>query len=201
MNFKKLYSFDDQYFRKSYNIISKVDQIDLIQESELYLKTHRKMEELCPPIMAENFFTKKILKKDCWKNLTKKIFTEVSEYSKDYLNIIPKFESCWINKVDPYTKEDIENTLYFDKDLQLYTDNHYHSHHKDQIISCIFYLQNPDKKYGTLVRTKNGSLVIDGTENSITIFNPRLHHTALYPFLEETLVYPRYVIVMSFIRN
>jgi hypothetical protein len=197
----KTYYFDDHYFHKSYNIISKVDQINLIQESESYLKTHRKIGELCPPIMAKNFFTKKTLEKQCWKNLTKKICNEVNEYSKNYLHIIPKFETCWINKVNPYTEQDIENTLYFDNNLQLYTDNHYHSHHKDQVISCIFYLQNPDKKYGTLVRTKNGSLVLDGTINSLTIFDPRSHHTAIYPFSEENLTCPRYVIIMSFTKG
>lgn len=200
-NSNKIFCFDEEYFYKSYNNISEVDQINLIQESELYLKTHRKTNELCPPIMAENFFTKKILEKPCWKNLTKKIFTDVNNYSKKYLRTTPKFESCWINKVEPYTNEDIKNTLYFDNDLQSYTDNHYHSHHKDQIISCIFYLQNPNQKYGTLVRTQNGSFVLDGKKNSLTIFNPRLYHTALTPTQEEILKYPRCVITMSFIKN
>jgi len=201
MQSDKMYYIDGQYYSKVYNILTEVDQINLIQESELYLKTHQKIEERCPPIMAENFFTKKTLEKQCWKNLTKKIFNEVNEYSKNYLHIIPKFETCWINKVNPYTEQDIENTLYFDNDLKLYTDNHYHSHHEGQVIGCVFYLQNPDKKYGTLVRTKNGSLVLDGTENSLLIFDPRLYHAAIYPFSEETLTYPRYVIIMSFTKR
>lgn len=198
---KKVFYFDEQYFCKSYEIISKEDQISLIEESELYLKTHRKMEELHPPIMAEKFFTKKTLEKECWKNLTKSIFTEVTNYCKDYLNLIPQFESCWINKVGDYGDVDVRNTLYFDKDVGCYTDNHYHSHHNDQIISCIFYLQNPSKKYGTLVKTKNGSLVLDGTENSLTIFDPRLYHTALTPDSRDSSKYPRYVIIMSFIKK
>lgn len=200
-NPNKVFYFDGEYFYKSYNTISKVDQINLIEESELYLKTHKKVGELHPPIMAEKFFTKKTLEKECWKNLTKKVLTEVNEYCKNYLHLTPKFESCWITKVGYYTDEDIKNTLYFDEDVQLYTDNHYHSHHKGQIISCIFYLQNPNKRYGTLVRTKNGSLVLDGTENSFTIFDPRLYHTALMPNVEESLKYPRYVIIMSFIKK
>jgi hypothetical protein len=197
----KLFYFDEKYFYKSYNTLSKEDRINLIEESELYLKTHRKIEELHPPIMAEKFFTKKLLEKECWKNLTKKVVDEINEYSKTYLNVVPKFESCWINKVGSYDDTDIKNTLYFDEDVQSYTDNHYHSHHEGQIISCIFYLQNPNKKYGTLVRTKNGSLVLDGTENSLTIFDPRLHHTALTPNSEVSSVYPRYVIIMSFIKK
>jgi len=193
--------FDGEYFSKYYEIISEIDQINLIEECEVYLKTHKKIGELHPPIMAENFFTKKILEKNCWKNLTKKIITKVKNHCSNYLNVTPQFESCWINKVGYYNDEDIKNTLYFDRDVQSYTDNHYHSHHEDQIISCIFYLQNPSKKYGTLIRTKNGSIVLDGTENSISIFDPRLHHTAVTPNSEVTSVYPRYVIIMSFIKK
>ena len=197
----KLFYFDEKYFYKSYNTLSDLDRESLIQEAEIYLKTHRKTEELHPPIMAEKFFCKKLLEKECWKNLTKKVVTSVNEYSETYLNVIPKFESCWINKVGYYADEDIKNTLYFDEDLQSYTDNHYHSHHEKQIISCIFYLQNPSKKYGTLVRTRNGSLVFDGTENSLTIFDPRLYHTALTPNPEVSSTYPRYVILMSFTKK
>ena len=151
--------------------------------------------------MAENFFDEKILEKECWKNLTDKVTNEVNDYSKTYLNTDVIFESCWINKVDYYEDEDIKNTLYFDEDVQSYTDNHYHSHHEDQLIGCIFYLQNPNKRYGTLVKTKNGSMVLDGTENSLTIFDPRLYHTALVPNSEVCSVYPRYVILMSFIAS
>lgn len=197
----KIFHFDGEYFYKSYNSIPEIDRLTLIQEAELYLKTHRKIEELHPPIMAENFFNEKILEKECWKNLTDKVIDEVNTYSKDYLNVTTEFESCWINKVDYYTDVDIQNTLYFDEDAQSYTDNHYHSHHENQIISCVFYLQNPNKKYGTLVKTKKGSLILDGTENSLTIFDPRLYHTALIPNPEESLIYPRYVIIMSFIKK
>lgn len=197
----KVFCFDEKYFYKSYNILSTKDRINLVEEAELYLKTHRKIGELHPPIMAEKFFTKKLLKKECWKNLTKKVVTETNNYSNKYLNLSVRFESCWINKVGYYENQDIKNTLYFDNDVQSYTDNHYHAHHEDQLISCIFYLQNPNKKYGTLVRTNNGSLVLDGTENSLTIFDPRLYHTALTPNPEISSVYPRYVILMSFIRS
>jgi hypothetical protein len=197
----KLFYFDEKYFYKSYNTISKEDRINLIKESEQYLKTHRKFEELHPPIMAENFFDKQILEKKCWKNLTDKVTDEVNNYSKTYLNTNVTFESCWINKVDYYEDKDIENTLYFDEDVQSYTDNHYHAHHEGQLIGCIFYLQNPNKKYGTLVRTNNGSIVLDGTENSLTIFDPRLYHTALVPNPEVCSIYPRYVILMSFISS
>jgi hypothetical protein len=197
----KIFHFDEEYFYKSYKSISEIDRITLIQEAELYLKTHRKIEELHPPIMAENFFSEKILEKECWKNLFNKITNEVNHYSKNYLNVTTEFESCWINKVGHYTDVDIKNTLYFDEDAQSYTDNHYHSHHEKQIISCVFYLQNPNKKYGTLVRTRKGSLILDGTENSLTIFDPRLYHTALIPTAEESLVYSRYVIIMAFTKK
>lgn len=197
----EIHNFDGEYFYKSYDVLSEFDRENLIKESEEYLTTHRKITEPYPPIMAENFFTKEILKKECWKNLTKNIVTNTNNYSEKYLNINLKFESCWINKIDGYTEKNIKDTLYFDNDLKCYTDNHYHAHHKDQIISCIFYLQNISAKYGTLVRTKNGSLVINGEENSLTIFDPRLYHTALIPEKELCAKKPRYVIIMSFIKK
>jgi hypothetical protein len=197
----KLFYFDEKYFYKSYDVITKEDCLNLIKESEIYLKTHKKLGELHPPVMAEKFFNEKLLEKECWKNLNQKVISSVTEYSKKYLQVDVKFESCWINKVGNYTDEDVKNTLYFDEDVESYTDNHYHSHHNGQLIGCIFYLQNPSKKYGTLVKTKNGSLVLDGTENSLTIFDPRLYHTALIPNSEISSIYPRYVILMSFISS
>jgi hypothetical protein len=193
--------FDGEYFYKSYNIISESDRLDLIEESELYLKTHQKIEELHPPVMAENFLTNEILSHRCWKNLQKEISTNIMKCSKYFLNANLCLQSCWINKTGYYTKEDITNNLYFDDNLESYTDNHYHAHPEDQVIICIFYLQNFDKKHGTLVKTKNGSLVMDGTENSLSIFNPKLYHCAVIPSPEVSLKYPRYVIAMSFTKN
>jgi hypothetical protein len=195
------FNFDGNYFSKSYEVLNDRDREDLISQAELYISTHRKIEELHPPIMAEKFFNRSLLELDCWKNLFVKSVSSANNYAKKYLNLKVKFESCWINKVGSYDNEDIKNTLYFDEDLQSYTDNHYHSHHEGQLISCIYYLQNPDKKYGTLVRTKNGSIALDGTENSLTIFDPRLHHTAITPDSKITSKYPRYAILITFIKS
>jgi hypothetical protein len=198
----KLYHCDGEYFYKSYNIINKSDQIDLIQEAELYLKSHRNSEEIDPhpPMVAFNFFTVELLKKKCWKNLIKSANKLANRYAKKYLNLNDNllFHSCWINKVSHYTDEEIKNNLLFDIDFEAYTDNHVHIHSELQIVSCIFYLRNPDKKYGTLIETKNNFLVIDGTENSFSIFNPRLYHQALYPPREITSKYPRYSILIDF---
>jgi hypothetical protein len=48
----KIYHCDEEYFYKSYNIISESDQIDLRQEVELYLKTHKKDHEIEPKVQA-----------------------------------------------------------------------------------------------------------------------------------------------------
>lgn len=196
----KTFNFYGNYFSKSYEILNDKDREDLISQSELYLTTHRKVEELHPPLMAEKFFEPSILQFHCWKNLFNKSVSCANTYARKYLDLNVRFESCWINKVGSYNEEDVKNTLYFDEDVQSYTDNHYHSHHDGQLISCIYYLQNPDEKYGTLVRTKNGSLKLDGRENSLTIFDPRLHHTAITPESEITSKYPRYAILISFIK-
>jgi len=209
----KLYHCDGEYFYKSYNTISESDQIDLKQEAELYLKSHKKKEtvdsingtffngvEPHPPEIADNFLTVQTLKKKCWKNLMREAVRLSNNYSKKYLNINTNLSlhSCWITKVSYYTDEDIKNNLLFDEDFQTYTDNHVHTHDKRQIISCVFYLQNPDKKYGTLVETKNNFLVLDGVENSFSIFNPGLYHQALFPPRELSSQYPRYSILINF---
>lgn len=198
----RLYHHDGEYFYKSYNIISKSDQIELKKEAEFYLKNYRKKEtvEPHPPAVADNFLTAKTLQKKCWKNLMRQAVRLTSNYSKKYLNLNTKLSlhSCWINKVLYYTDDDIKNNLLFDVDFETYTDNHVHTHDKLQILSCIFYLQNPDKKYGTLVETKNNFLVLDGVENSFSIFNPGLYHQALFPPREVSSQYPRYSIVINF---
>jgi hypothetical protein len=195
---------DGEYLYKSYDLVSKIDQTNLIQESEIYLNTHRDPIEPHPPARAyastpqSQYTIIELSRKRCWNNLLKKIFLETNNYYKNYLNSTPVLVNFWIDKVGFYSNEDIDNILYFDNDLNAYTDNIYHIHKKTTSVSCIFYLQNPNKRYGTLIKTKNRSLVLDGTENSLSIFNSRTWHTAVYPDREESLNYPRYTIGFDF---
>ena len=198
----KIYHCDEEYFYKSYNIISESDQIDLKQEVELYLKTHKKDHELEPKVQAgaHKFLTAETLRKKCWKNLMQKIVRLANSYSKKYLNLNTNLslDSYWITSLSNYTDEIIKYELLFDKDFEAYTDNHVHAHEPIQLLSCVFYLQNPDKKYGTLVETKNNFLVLDGAENSLTIFNPTLYHQALLSPREISSKYPRNAIIFNF---
>ena len=196
--------FDGEYLYKSYNVVSKKDQTNLVQESEIYLNIYRDLREPHPPIRAYSTIPecqhniKKLSSRKCWNNLLKNIFSEVNNYYKNYLNSSPILVNFWIDKVGFYSNEDIDNILYFDNDLNTYTDDVYHINKKNTSVTCIFYLQNCNEKYGTLIRTKNGSLLLNGSENSLSIFNSRIFHTAVYPNREESLKYPRYTIGFDF---
>jgi hypothetical protein len=192
---------DDSVFLKRYQILPEEDRFNLLLDCEKYLVTHRKNNEIFPPIMAEKFFTKQLLKLPSWNKLTKEVLNSVNFYSKKTNNYKLKFESCWINKVGEYGKKDATNNIYFDKDLDCYCDNHYHAHHKNQLIICIFFLQNASKKYGTIIKLENENLILNGEENSFSIFDPRLYHAALFDDAKITSVYPRYIIAMSFIKG
>ena len=196
--------FDGEYLYKSYNVVSKKDQTNLVQESEIYLNIYRDLREPHPPIRAYSTIPecqhniKKLSSRKCWNNLLKNIFSEVNNYYKNYLNSSPVIINFWIDKVGFYSDENIAKTLYFDNDLNAYTDTKYHVHKKNTSTVCIFYLQNPNKRYGTLIKTKSRSLVLDGTENSLSIFNSRVWHTAVYPDRKESHYYPRYTIGFDF---
>ena len=195
---------DGEYLYKSYNVISKIDQTNLVQEAEIYLNAHRDPMEPHPPARAYELLPKcqyvirELSYKKCWNNLLKNIFSEVNNYYKNYLNSSPVIVNFWIDKVGFYSNENITKTLYFDNDLNAYTDTKYHVHKKNTSTVCIFYLQNPNKRYGTLIKTKSRSLVLDGTENSLSIFNSRAWHTAVYPDRKESYYYPRYTIGFDF---
>lgn len=200
----KIIYLDGEYLYKSYNVVSKINQTNLVQEAEIYLNAHRDLMEPNPPKRAYStipecqYHIKKLSSKKCWNNLLTKIFSEVNNYYKNYFNSSPVLINFWIDKVDFYSDEDIDNILYFDNDLNAYTDDVYHVHKKNTSVSCIFYLQNPNKRYGTLIKTKSRSLVLEGTENSLSIFNSRIFHTAVYPDRKESLKYPRYTIGFDF---
>lgn len=68
--------------------------------------------------------------------------------------------------------------------------------HKSNPIGLVYYLKNPDPKYGTIVKVSDKKIFNNnGEENSIMIFDPRAYHTALYPPIKETKEYPRITIV------
>tara|TARA_B100000085_G_C18488133_1_gene490142 strand:- start:979 stop:1194 length:216 start_codon:yes stop_codon:yes gene_type:complete len=62
----------------------------------------------------------------------------------------------------------------------------------------VYYLSNPNPKYGTVTKLGDSKVFNNnGEENSIMIFDPRLEHSALYPTLEETKNHPRITVVLD----
>ena len=201
----KINYFDGEYLYKSYNVVPKIDKTNLVQEAEKFINAHwDPTGTYHPPKRAymeyssASYAIKELSYKKCWNNLLKNIFLEVNNYYKNYLNSSPILVNFWVDKTGFYSYKDTDDILYFDNDLNTYTDSKYHFHKKNTSTVCVFYLQNPNKRYGTLVKTKNGSLVLDGTENSLSIFNSRLFHTAVYPNNQESGHYPRYSIGLDF---
>lgn len=187
----------DEYFAKEYNLISNFDRNNLIQDCDYFLKNNCNRQEIHPPLMCGDFFDRSLLKRQQWKNLFKIVFNKVSEYSDNYLNKKIKFKTCWINKHEHYTEEEIRERLYYHEDLKCFSDNHYHKH-EDDVISCVYYLKNNNKNHGTIIRCDSENLILDGEENSITIFNSQLYHAALFGPPDFTEIYPRYAIILSF---
>jgi hypothetical protein len=189
-------------FYKVYDILPKNLLEDLIENCKLQVKickrncnpSDRGPHDPFPPEEAEYFFNKKLLEMPCWNYVMSKAFKEIYKYydKKVYL------ESCWINKIGYYSNEDIINKLYLHDTYNLYTENHYHIHPTDHVLSLVFYLQNPDPKYGTIISTKTGEYIMDGSVNSFSIFNSSLYHCAVIPPPEVTSKFPRYVLVMGF---
>ena len=76
-----------------------------------------------------------------------------------------------------------------------------HSHKNNQI-GMVYYLKNPDPKYGTIVKLEENKLFQnDGEENSLMIFNPQNYHTAVYPTIEDLKISPRITIVLDCVIN
>ena len=79
------------------------------------------------------------------------------------------------------------------------TEGNMHAHLDCDPVTSVFYLKNPDKKYGTLIKKAGGSNMLNfGEENSIIIFDGRLFHSAVYPPMTITKKYPRYTIIADY---
>ena len=208
MQSDKIYCIGGQYYSKVYDILTEEMRTSLIQDCDKILLSQRtfdpelKPREILndpfPPEDAEFFFNMNLLKKEYWKILTKTIFSECIEYYKNISNKKLYLESCWINKVGKYAQENELTKLCLHEESGLYTENEYHIHNKDQVVSVVYYLQNFSEKCGTIIRSTTGEHIMNGRENSLSIFNPSLYHSPLMPSRIETSKNPRYVVVMGF---
>lgn len=208
MRSDKIYCVNGQYYSKVYDVLPEEMRISLIKDCDEILKSQRTSDpelnpkklinDPFPPEDAEFFFNMTLLKKEYWKVLTKTIFSECIEYYKNISNKKLYLESCWINKIGRYHENDEITKLCLHEESGLYTENEYHNHNKNQVVSVVYYLQNFSEKCGTIIRSAEGEHIMNGKQNSLSIFNPSLYHSPLMPSREETSKNPRYVIAMGF---
>jgi len=135
-------------------------------------------------VFIKNKFWNFFLRKNCL--IVKKITN---------VNVIPT--DIRINKVSDYSPSDIELCFIEHEKFGL-MDNISHIHLGNNIFyNSVYYIQNPHKKYGTILELDEEHL-IHGEENRSLFFDPLIYHRAVLPPCEETIKYPRYVVVMNF---
>jgi hypothetical protein len=199
----------NDYCHKVYDILPEDVRLDLLKDCDRILSEQRwgRDPELTqkdiindpfPPEDGLYFFNKKLLKTQCWNMLVKEMFMKTSTYYMGKSNKKLYLDSCWINKIGKYHEEDAKNKLCLHEPTGLYTLNEYGIHEKDIVVSTIYFIQNISEHHGTIIRWPDGDIIIDGRQNSLSIFNPRLYHSPLVPDRKVTSEVPRYNIVMDF---
>ena len=195
---------DGYHFYKVTDIFPKTFLKKLYKSSVYWLEKTRKdpTEEVFPPEASGRLFEYDEFKNDpIWRRYYNTLDLIVKEYSKlidipmDYLSR----HASWITRVKdldfPHKME-----VGLTERLRLHsTEGNMHAHLDCDPVTSVFYLKNPDKKYGTLIKRAGGQNMLNvGEENSIIIFDGRLFHSAVYPPMAITKKYPRYTIVADY---
>tara|TARA_A100001035_G_scaffold235523_1_gene199062 strand:- start:1870 stop:2508 length:639 start_codon:yes stop_codon:yes gene_type:complete len=192
----------DYYFYKATNVFAESFRLALFESAQNYwFKDKRKSiyEEIFPPEATQQILVD-LYEDPLWNKYLDHIRLHITKYC-NIINIDSKsvnLHSAWMTRVGgidfegDHTKEELKNGL----DLHS-TFGNMHSHKKNNI-GVVYYLSNPDPKYGTVTRLNKSKVYNnDGDENSLMIFDPRLEHSALYPKLEITEKYPRITVVLD----
>lgn len=195
--------YEDSYFYKAFDVIPEELLQELYGSAVHWLESTRKeiTEEVYPPEASGQLLThEEFVTSDLWI----KFYAEIKKHIAKYCSVSGidlstiKVHSSWITRIadiefpGKHTKEDLRKRLRQHNVL-----GNMHSH-KDNPIGMVYYLKNPDPKYGTIVKLTDKKIYQnDGEENSLMIFNPKLYHTALYPPIEVAQEYPRITIVVD----
>jgi hypothetical protein len=198
---------EDSYFYKAFDVIPEEMLSELYDSAVYWLETTRKpiTEEVYPPEASNQLLSiNEFVTSELWQ----KFYSEIRRHIAKYCTIadihLPsiKVHSSWITRIadiefpGTHTKEDLRKRL-----RQHNVFGNMHSH-KNNPIGMVYYLKNPDPKYGTIVKLTDKKIFQnDGEENSLLIFNPKLYHTAIYPPIEVAQNYPRITIVVDCIDN
>ena len=192
---------DNHYFYKASEVIPEEMLSDLYGSAVEWLEKTRKeiTDEVYPPEASSQLLSiEEFVTSELWS----KFYTEIKKHIAKYCEITGielssiKIHSSWIARVadiefpGKHTKEELRRRL---KQHSAFGNMHSHT---DNPIGMVYYLKNPDPKYGTIVKLTDSKIFQNnGEENSLMIFDPELYHTALYPPLETVQEYPRITIV------
>jgi hypothetical protein len=192
---------EGSYFYKAFDVMPEEIINELHESSVHWLESTRKTikEEVYPPEASSELLSiSDFVSSDLWQ----KFYSEIKKHIAKYCTVAEidlstiRIHSSWITRIadiefpGTHTKEDLRKRL-----KQHNTFGNMHSH-KDNPIGMVYYLKNPDPKYGTIVKlSENKVFQNDGEENSLMIFDPQLYHTAIYPPIEISKDYPRITIV------
>jgi len=198
--------YEEYYFYKYLNFLPESLLPDLYESATNCLESTRKttLEELFPPEASQNLLNTDLnipcLNESVWITFYNEAKKHIAQYCKVAnidINRI-RLHSSWITRLhnldfpSEHSKEELKKRLSLHN-----TFGNMHSH-KQNPIGLVFYLKNPDPKYGTIVKVSDKKIFNNnGEENSIMIFDPRAYHTALYPPISETEIYPRMTIVID----
>jgi hypothetical protein len=199
--------YGDNYFYKAFEAIPDELLSELYSSANELVDSLRKpfKEEVYPPEATYSIISS-VEREDIWNVFYAEIKKHIAKYCqialpdlKDTENI--SIHSSWItrvadNEIPGHTKEELHRRI-----KQNNTFSNMHSHKNNQI-GMVYYLKNPDPKYGTIVKLEENKLFQnDGEENSLMIFNPQNYHTAVYPTIEDLKISPRITIVLDCVIN
>ncbi len=195
---------DGYYFYRVNDVFPKTFLKKLLKSSTYWLEKTRKdpSEEVFPPEASGSLLEYEEFKEDpIWIRYYKTVDDIVSEYSKlveipmDYLSR----HASWITRVKDLNFPNKFNTDLTRRLKYQSLEGNMHSHVDSDPITTVFYLKNPHRKYGTVIKRAGGQNMFNpGDENSIIIFDGRLFHSAQYPPIPITSKSPRYTIVADY---
>ena len=207
---------EDGYFYKSLDVMPEELLNELYESSVYWLERTRKpvTREVYPPEATDEILLDEdFINSDIWQ----KFYSEMRKHISRYCSISDihypsiRIHSSWITRV-----ADIEIPGQSTRDeMRFRLKNHVsigglHSHTQSTSgieetdsntinpIGLVYYLKNPDPQYGTIVKLSEDKIFYNsGEENSLVIFDPRLHHAAIYPPVEVIEKCPRISIVID----
>lgn len=196
---------NDILFYKRTNVFNKKLIKELHKSADHLFEVNKHIGEDFPPEATNSFLhchndPPFSTGEECWNLFKSKAWSTVKEYAS-LVEINPDHifpHTCWVTRVREYP-EYTDYTLF-----NPLKNMHSHFDHiiGKKLIGTVYYLQNPDPKYGTLVKIKDGEFYLNtGEENTMVVFDSFLYHSAIYPPPEVVKKHPRYTIVFDFYVN